>query len=265
MVDYGLVSRQINHLTSQIGGITDRNLAHEETMSRLGLASAQTGFENKNIEGQHAVELAKQKREQFLNEEVTGRQAILSAPKLSDEQKQTMIKTIEQQGHKEILDGMVYKRGSWVKALRDTIADRTKQSSTEKQQDRMYGLGLQRLNVEKQRAATAKDNRPNMQKEVEYISQIKGIPPQAALDEWISNKTLAERIRAYNNEIDSLDNDLSLMGPKGAPLKEQKIKQLRELFRIDQLPGNPAQPDIGAQKQKGGKIPPLPPVFELVQ
>jgi hypothetical protein len=77
-----------------------------------------------------------------------------------------------------------------------------------------------------------KDSRSTMQKDVEFISQVLNVSKKEALAQYRSDKTLPERLRLYNNEVDAIRKDYSLDDDK----KAEKIQRLKEHF-LENLPG----------------------------
>jgi len=254
MPDYGLVSRSINNLADRIGGLSAQRNAHDERMMDYGLAEANLGLREREMQGQQNVELAKAKRDQWLNEEVTGRQAIMTHPKMTDEQKKAFITNLEKSTDPEfakyILDGAIYKRGKWAEAARNAIS--AHQERTQKAQLEQQKLGIQKDRNAILRSGGAKDNRSTMQKEVEYIAQTNGISPQQALVQWQKSKSLPERIRLFSEEVKALNDDITLFGEEGSKIKAQKIQELRDLYGVQDLPGDTPQ-----------STPALPPGFVM--
>ena len=150
MVDYGLVSRSIDRLANRVGSITDRRMAHDEQMTNLGLQGAQLDAKIGQMEGQQKLDIAKAQREQFLNEEVTGRQAIMTHPKLSDEEKKALI----QNAPNEILDGMAFTRRNWASAMAQAKQSMQKRQDTKAYQDKRIGLEKERLDILKNKGTS---------------------------------------------------------------------------------------------------------------
>jgi hypothetical protein len=245
MVDYGLVSRSISGLADRVGNITAQDQAHQRAMKGFDIQKTGLGLRAKEQAGQQDVELAKAEKEAWDNEYVLGEQAIDTHPKWTPEQKAAMKKTFEP------FLAFSFKRKEWGNAIRDLKSEYDKEQGAERRHKENVGLKKQENSLRAQQAtATAKDTRSTMQKEVEYMAEVNKTTPQEALVMWQKQKSLGERIRLFNNEIDALNSDMTLMGPKGAELKKQKIAELRSLYIPD-------------ADQQGTDLPPLPPGFQL--
>lgn len=162
MVDYGLVSRNINALTNQIRVNKENQRRHETEMGQQALTMAQLGLQKIGMQNQMKLAVAKAEYNKFQNETVSGRQAIMSQPDWSYEEKQNIISTIP----KEVLD-LPYKRETWQKALNQSLSEfkeseetkayrsdrlglqRQELGQTKAYQDKMLGLKSKELDIKK--------------------------------------------------------------------------------------------------------------------
>lgn len=282
MVD---LSRNIDNLTGLLRGVQQDKLKHEYDMKNLGLA--QIGLQNQsaNIAGQQGLDVAKLERENFLNEPVTMRQLFMTRPGKSPEEAQAAIDSLPKE-MKPFLDNpeFVFPRGKWHELYRNTRAGMAKAQAEQQRHEELMGerrltreqsaaqSGLDRASRERiakeglrttEKVAgmrSEKDTSSTMQKEVEYIAKTKGVAPVQALEEWKLSKSLPERIRLFNNEIDALNEDLDLMGPDKAQEKAMKVEQLRQMYGV-------GQQDLGlkAPQKQADYMTTLPPGFQLDQ
>jgi hypothetical protein len=175
MPNYGLgPAQQINRLTEQVRGLGLDKYRHQEAMQDYGLKGAQLGLQEKEMAGQQAFNIAKAQRDQFMNQKVTGRQAILTHPELSDDEKQFAIDTItktvkDPESANYILDGAFFKRADFDEALRKTIDQVTQQAKESKYRQEKMGLEKQKLSILRQKEA--KDTRTSAQKEFDRFKQ----------------------------------------------------------------------------------------------
>jgi len=227
MPDYGLVAREINNLSNRIGNITARNQSND-------LALANLDYNQKNIEGQQGLQMAKLQREKWLTEPVTIGQAIDTHPKWSPEQKQAIKMSMPEKERDSILNHPAT-RGT----LNATLEKLSQQSKEDQYKQQMLALRGREVTAKEKEP---RDNRSNMQKEVEYIRNVKGVSPIEALAEWQKSKSLPERIRLYNNELTALNEDLTI-SPKDKP---SKVEQLRQLYGISDAMNQPQQAPQGS-------------------
>ena len=149
MPNYGLVAQSINNLADRIGRTTDRQLSHEEAMSDLGLRGAQLDIQSKDVQGQQSLNVAKMKRQQFLEEPVTIGEAIETHPKWTPEQKKTIMGSIPEDVRGEFL-GHITSRGNLINAigkLKSEQKEAIKEKNLADYRSQMLGLAKARVDA----------------------------------------------------------------------------------------------------------------------
>jgi hypothetical protein len=216
--DYGMTSRSIFRLADMLRQGTNDKYRHDEAMPVLDLQSAKDDADRQTLAGQHRIALEQQKRQKFLAEPVDIQTAITES-KLSPDTKQKLLQGLP----KELL-GTVAPRAKIFEAYGKAKQNMLNRRSNEK--------------INAQRAATSKDNRSTMEKDVDAISRIYRIDRKQAYERYQKDKNLGERIRLYNNAVENLDKFLN------EDEKEQKLKHLQQAFGIDELMNKPQEQQV---------------------
>lgn len=181
------VARQLNILSEQIMRAANRRLSHKEQMADIELSGARLDYQRQRLTGEQDIQKSKIQRENWLNEEVTAREAI-NGSKLPDEAKERLLNSVPP----EILDGgangeLIFKRGKWAEGLRNALTKQQERDAkaaerTETQQFRekqlaetkryhtgQLGIARERLKAEKEHGG--KDTRTASQKEYDRYKQ----------------------------------------------------------------------------------------------
>lgn len=250
MRDYGLVANQINQLASQIGGMRRDRAADQARIADTQLKEAQFGLSAQSMKGSQDLEMAKLKRAEYMDGEVSLKSFIDERP-WSPEMKKRAFGFIESQDMGDVADVPMFKRGAIYQALQGMADNKRKMDAVKKKSDiesdrwnKEYGLKQQELGIKRQEAsakvAGARDNRSTMEKEVAFISETTNKPMEEALNEWMSNKTLAQRMKIFSDDVKTLNDDISLMGKEGSAKKAKRIEELRSLYRVagGDMPGS---------------------------
>jgi hypothetical protein len=241
MPNYFGLADQINKLSDRVAGLGSDRMAHEERMAGLGLTGVQLDNQRTAVQGQRQSELAKMEYEKYLDEPITVGSAI-STSKRSAQEKRQMMETL-----KPFLNEPTTRRGFFerVNSAREQAMEAQKMKATEEYRKKQLQLDRDQIrSAEKiagMRTSAASDNRPNIQKEVEYIASVLGINQQDALKKYQSDKALPERIRLYNNELELLRKDDKFQYDLTEQQKEQKINELRSRYKIDEISGKQEQ------------------------
>jgi hypothetical protein len=249
--NYGLVPQSINSLADRIERQTERESRDKMALANLGLQKAQLGLQNRALGAEQNFNLAKQQREQWLSEPVTVGQAIDTHPNWDDATKNAVKMSIPDPQREGVLNHPTT-RGK----LNEFLGQLRQEKIASEQFNQKMGLEQQKLNLMRQKTAAEKDNRPNMQKEVEFIAQTMGTTPQEALKAYRQDKTLPERIRLYNNELDRLAKDFHFQDLDGKQ-KAEKVNKLRKDFGISDIMPNEGNNDsiVGGllKRARGGQ------------
>lgn len=94
MPQYGLVTNAIGDLANRVRGLRQDELAHQRQMQSLDLANARLGLEAQTLAGNREIQMAKFKREQYLDEP-TPLSEVIRTLKFPDENKAALMKQFE--------------------------------------------------------------------------------------------------------------------------------------------------------------------------
>jgi len=254
---YSLVPQALNQLADRVNQLSRQKSNHTRALQDLNLAESQLGLKAQSLADQHNINIAQAEKEKHLDEVVSLGDVIKSS-KIPWEQKQQVLSSFDEkvlnfpttrrkamdafsrleseriagERHTENLDHREALTDKQISAQREIAAGRT--GSAEK---------IAQMKIDAMGDRQEKDTRSNMQKEVEFIATTEGVSLPEALKQWQKSKSLPERNRLYNNELEALNNDMSLLGPEGAELKKQKIQELRQIYGINEAMNQKPQPD----------------------
>jgi len=251
MPDYALVPNAINSLSDRVRGLSLDKQRHEEAMQGLSLAGARTDLELQSRASQQEAALAKEKREQHLDEPVTFGIAI-STSKLDDAAKKKLMSTVPE----DILNVPTTRRKAFeaYQTMRKQSQDSKEKSLDRTSREKVAGLN--RVSAEKiagMRAGSQGDG----------LKQMK-------LESWnafMQGKATPEQERLIGVDVDPflrpaaqmLQNDVTMFG-KSSEEMATKAQQLAKYLRQQSSQGNKAGTETqgqpgGAPTQQGSVTP----------
>jgi hypothetical protein len=250
MPRYDLVVNAIDSLANRVHGLSQDKRADEMQMRQFDLANAKLGLEATTRAGQQELEMAKVKREQYLDEPITFGDAIKGS-KRSDEEKALALKefapilgvpTTRRKAGEGMYDYFMRKSGK-NQDIEQKRLDREARVR-ESQKDR---ASREKIAGMRQRGTRGAES------DIELYQRVYGISPAEALDMYRSDKSAAQRIRLYVDELDKLASSNEFKYDLSDEEKAAKVKSLRDQFGIDKVPGtdNRQEPQESEPKLRG--------------
>lgn len=235
MANEGLVLRAIQGLTGQLQDETAARRSHNTNIGNLQLQGRQVDLGNRELGAKLAADEAMRKREEYLNEPVTFRQAVTQS-KFPDGLKQKLITMAPP----KVLDGMVFKRKNWVTEGRKVLLDMMKAGDLKLEKNRQYELDKRRTDAY-----------------TKYLGRGGG---RGSQNQYKTSQKMDDLSRDYKTAMDSLKGEFGDVEDKAMARKiSQAYRKDKRLIRrglephfLDDVMGME-----GRREEEG--LPPLPP------